>query len=711
MPITKWMRIPYMSAQFSPGPGAGRIALVAPVLLLVAGLGLIAHILHAAVGLGGPGSDRLFEHWIYNGVILSGAFLCLLRAWTVRARRGAWLALGLGILSWALGEIYYSLVLAGDAQPPYPSPSDAFYLAFYPASYVALMLMVKEHIGEHRGSLWLDGLVAGLAAAAMSVAFLLEPVLRSTGGSTATVITDIAYPFGDVLLLATVIGAFSVTGWRPGRAWTCIGTALIMVAVADAVFLRQAASGAYVEGTVLDSLWPAATLLLGLSAHVRESRASTLGALTLLMPSLCGLGVLGLLVLDHYGSIGDTALWLSVLTLVAMLARLVLSFHENQRMLASTQRDALTDALTGLGNRRRLLADLDSELALATESEPRTLVLFDLDGFKGFNDTFGHPAGDGLLHRLGRAMADAVRSTGTAYRLGGDEFCVLLESNRPEAADVLAAASEALTEQGVGYSVAASRGQVLIPHEAADAEAAMRLADERLYRQKGSRTRGQGPVHTGDVLLRALQEREPARRRDAARVAGLTARVGARLGFADAELEELARAAELHDVGMIAVPADVLDKAGPLTQEEWELIRRHPDAGARMLEAVPGLGGIAQLIRSSHERWDGTGYPDQLAGEDIPLGARLIAACSSFGAMTRSRPHRDALSDRAALAEIQACSGTQFDPRVVDALAADLATPPFTLMLDDQDAGSDSTDAATPAARPSSRQASKWRVS
>jgi two-component system, cell cycle response regulator len=471
-------------------PRRGRVRLLAPAIVALAAVALTAHVLHATAGLGGAGSDDLFSNWVYNGVIVAGAVLCLLRAWTVREQRGAWLALGLGILCWSFGEIYYSLALADDPMPPYPSLSDLFYLAFYPASYVSLMLMVKEHLGEHRASLWLDGLVAAVAAAAMTVAFLLDPVLRSTGGSPATVATDLAYPLGDVILLATVVGAFSVTGWRPGRAWACIGGGLITVAVADAVFLRQAASGTYVEGTLLDSMWPAATLLLGVAAHVRQPRtAPALGALTLLMPSVCGLAVLSLLVMDHYGSLSAGALWLSVLTLLAVIARLALSFQENHRMLAATQRDALTDALTGLGNRRRLLADLDRELALATLERPRTLVMFDLDGFKRFNDTFGHPAGDALLTRMGHALSEAVQPAGAAYRLGGDEFCVLVETSHPRAALVIAAATAALSEDGTGYSVVASRGQALVPHETTDPAGALRLADERLYRQKGDRAR------------------------------------------------------------------------------------------------------------------------------------------------------------------------------------------------------------------------------
>jgi HD-GYP domain-containing protein (c-di-GMP phosphodiesterase class II) len=139
------------------------------------------------------------------------------------------------------------------------------------------------------------------------------------------------------------------------------------------------------------------------------------------------------------------------------------------------------------------------------------------------------------------------------------------------------------------------------------------------------------------------------------------------------ELDEVARAAELHDLGKIALPDTILDKPGPLSEAEWEFMRRHTIVAERILLAAPALRPVARLVRSSHERWDGSGYPDELAGEQIPLGARVVAVCDAFDAMISDRPYRQALSDEEALAELRACAGTQFDAEVVEAFIGVLA--------------------------------------
>jgi two-component system, cell cycle response regulator len=152
--------------------------------------------------------------------------------------------------------------------------------------------------------------------------------------------------------------------------------------------------------------------------------------------------------------------------------------------------------------------------------------------------------------------------------------------------------------------------------------------------------------------------------------------VGSRLSLLSEELDEVVRAAELHDVGKMAIPDEILHKPGPLTDEEWSFVRQHTIIGERILGAAPALLAVAKLVRASHEHWDGSGYPDGLAGETIPLGARVVAVCDAFDAMTTSRPYRDAMSVEEALTEIRACSGTQFDPTVVEAFCEEIASLP-----------------------------------
>jgi diguanylate cyclase (GGDEF)-like protein len=644
-----------------------------PVAILVvqalSGLALLGLAAHAAYGFGGSGSDAFFTDWVYDGIIVVAALLCLSRAVLSPSLQKAWLLLGLGIGSWAAGEIYYTVALAHAADPPYPSIGDALSLAFYPASYAALMLLVKDQLDYYRASLWLDGLVAALGSAAVAVALLLEPVLRSTEGNFVTVATDLAYPLGDALLLATIMAILSVCGWRPGRTWLFIGAALLVTAIGDGVFLRQVAAGTYVPGTLLDVLWPAAALLLGFGAWARwhaPPRAMG-GRLVMVMPAVFALLALGVLVLDHYSRISAVALWLAAATLLAVVARMAMSFAENTVILSNTRRDAMTDQLTGLGNRRRLMYDLERELPLATDMDPRAFSLFDLDGFKRYNDTFGHPAGDALLARLGRRLDAAVRPYGKAYRLGGDEFCVLLRV--PHATDprlVHASVVEALTDRGSGFTVTASCGTVAIPADTADPTSALQLADGRLYREKGERANASDSDQTRNVLLAVLEEHRAMDLGAIKHTAELAVAVGRHLGLPAEQLDEVARATELHDIGKMAVPEPILSKTGPLDSEEWDLVRQHPLVSERILGRAPALRPVGRIVRAARERWDGDGYPDGLAGEDIPLGARIVAVCHAFDAMTHGRPYATSRTAAEALQEIVGCAGTQFDPRVVE---------------------------------------------
>ena len=180
-----------------------------------------------------------------------------------------------------------------------------------------------------------------------------------------------------------------------------------------------------------------------------------------------------------------------------------------------------------------------------------------------------------------------------------------------------------------------------------------------------------GTAH--EPLLRTLAEREPQLRAHVADVSSLALRIGGRLGLGRDELEELRLAAELHDVGKLAVPDLVLQKQGPLDEHEWSFIRSHTLIGQRILAAAPALRPIGAIVRSTHENWDGSGYPDGLAGEAIPLPARIVSACDAYSAMTSERPYCGARTQDDAVGELRRCAGRQFDPQVVKLLCAVLA--------------------------------------
>ena len=637
--------------------------------------GIALYAAQATMAVCGASADAFFEKYVYTFLILLGAGLCLARAATRSAQRAPWLVLGIGLLAWAGGEVYYAAVLEDMLEPPLPSASDVLWLTFYPCCYVALVLLVRARVRQFHPSLWLDGLVGALAAAALGCA-LVFGALTADGVDPTVVALDLTYFFGDLLLLGFVIGVLAVTGWRPGRDLGLLTAGVGLSAIADGFFLHQAATGVVGDSTLMATFWPASALLVGYAAWVepgQRARVELTGWRVMIMPGVFAVLALGLLVGHSLSPVNGAALGFAVATIAGVVVRLTMTFRENERLLEGTRRQALTDALTGLANRRRLMDDLAGRAAAATEASPVGLVLFDLDGFKQYNDRFGHPVGDALLARLGRQLQSAVHPQGCAYRLGGDEFAVIAEGTPVELMELCERGREALSERGQGFDVSSSCGFVSLPDEAADVTHALNLADERLYEEKGVRRRTVLERETSDALLQVLKEREPDLRSHLGQVAQLALGLGERLGLRKEELDQLARAAELHDIGKIAVPEGILDKEGPLDDREWEFVRQHTLVGDRILSAAPTLTKVAKVVRSSHENYDGSGYPDALAREDIPLGARIVAVCDAFHAMTSDRPYRRAIDHQAAVEELRRCAGHQFDPDVVDAFCELLA--------------------------------------
>jgi two-component system cell cycle response regulator len=420
------------------------------------------------------------------------------------------------------------------------------------------------------------------------------------------------------------------------------------------------AAGHFHRGSAADTLFAASALLLGLAsfAPVRPGLAPQAGPRRLPVPVSCGLLATGVLVSGWGGGLAHA---LCAATLVVVVARMAVALE----LVDRSRREALTDGLTGLGNRRRLLLDLGARLEAG--GKPCTLALFDLDGFKHYNDAFGHLSGDALLALLADRLVAAV-ATGRAYRMGGDEFCALVEGNGAAAAATVVAARAALRESGDGFAVTASGGTVTLPAEARNVRDALVKADARMYAEKALRRRDRDMA--GAALAGLLGSGQPVTDDTERIVVELATRVAGRLGLADADVVTVARAVALHDVGKMAMPEAILAKSGPLDADEWRLMRQHTIVGERILRAAPALSSAAPLVRSSHERWDGCGYPDGLAGHSIPLGARIVAVCDAFAAMRSSRPHRPARSPAEALAELERQAGAQFDPAVVAAFRA-----------------------------------------
>jgi diguanylate cyclase (GGDEF)-like protein len=373
---------------------------------------------------------------------------------------------------------------------------------------------------------------------------------------------------------------------------------------------------------------------------------------------------------DWFYGIGPMSVGLVVVALLLLVVAAVFDLLARRELVSA----ATTDALTGLGNRRKLLEDLRVQLRSASTERPLVLLLFDLNGFKSYNDTFGHSAGDELLARLGRALRAAVGDGGTAYRLGGDEFCVLAQAGGDGGESATTAAAAALTEQGSGFRIDASYGAIVLPSESRDVAEALRLVDQRMYAQKRS-SRRPADRQSQDVLLHALYERDPdvvARSRQVGALAGEVAR---RMGLSADEVQQITQAGELGDIGQVAIPDSILAKpACALDDEEKAFLNTKPVISERIIGAAPALAQVARLVRSIGEHVSGAGHPDGLSGEAIPLGSRIVAACQRYVLLVDGQDVGPA-GRTAALAVLQAEAGTCLDPEIVRVLRRVLADP------------------------------------
>jgi two-component system, cell cycle response regulator len=439
------------------------------------------------LGIGGSGLESAVNGPLYDAVVISAGLACLLKAGKAGSERNAWLMLAAAVLCWGASEIYWTAFLVDDPSPPYPSPADIGYLAFYPLAATGVYLLVRARARELDWRLWMDGLIAALGTAALGAALIFELVADHTSGTPIQVATTLAYPIGDILMLALVVGVIALTRWRPGRTWSLLLVGLAALVVADVSYTLQTTDASLPGGNWIEPIYLLAATCIG--AEAWQVRADTIqpmarfdGWRELMVPAFFATVMIGLFAMQYFSRASGltTVLWAA--TMIAVIARLGLSVRENKRLLEQVR----TDHLTGLGNQGRLQVDLAARCLRAGE-EPLTLILLDLNGFKHYNDTFGHPAGDAMLERMGAQLMDALGSAGDAYRIGGDEFAVLTTSADGRNGGVAKLTAEALTASGPSFELNAAWGTVTIPEEADAPAPAMQLADVRMYAQKESR--------------------------------------------------------------------------------------------------------------------------------------------------------------------------------------------------------------------------------
>jgi len=407
----------------------------------------------------------------------------------------------------------------------------------------------------------------------------------------------------------------------------------------------------------------------------------------LLVPFRHGENLSGILILspklteEPYGA--DDIATLMVLARHASIA------IENAHLLSQYQQIAIMDDLTGLYNRRHFYEVLESESSRAKRYGSHfTLVIFDLDGFKEYNDKFGHISGDAVLVSLAQTLKSSLRKSDTCFRYGGDEFTSILPMTDAGKTKTVVErirtrwlqnpeSQYPILETPLGFSA----GIAQFPAHADTADGLVFMADSALYQAK--KVGGYTSMLASDIqslssevlqiatpdqvsaLAATVDAKDPYTYGHSKNVADIAKKIGGLIGLSSKEMADLYAVSLLHDIGKLSVPDSILTKPGKLTKEEWEIIKRHSVEGERIVSYIKALSALAHMIRHHHEWYNGAGYPDGLRGDTIPLGARIISIADAYDTMTSRRPYKDPVPPRDALKELKRCAGTQFDPELV----------------------------------------------
>jgi diguanylate cyclase (GGDEF)-like protein len=650
--------------------------------------GLVAVVAYYVVSaLDAPALARVM---LYTAISASSAIAVLYGCHRYRPKPLLpWLLLGFGQVIYAAADtsFYVSHYVVGDMS--YPALADLFYLSHYPLVVAGLVLLIRLRSPGRDLPGLLDAALVAVVAGMLSWLYLLAPTAQAQVPTLAKV-TSLAYPMMDLAIFAVALRLMLSTGRRP-VAFVLLSANLLAVLTADSVYVLQQLSGTFSAGNFLDAIWLTGNLALGAAAlHPTMRQVGDAAPLPDPGPgpariiALCAAALIApatLLVEHSRGQYGNTpvialACGLLFLLSIARLAVLV----AQQRWLATT------DVLTGLRTRRYFETQLATELVHAHRTGASLAVLIaDVDHFKSINDAYGHPGGDRVLVEIASRLRKGTRQEDVLSRYGGEEFAVLVRGATADDPLKIAerlrhaiSSSPVVVGDGMSVEVTISVGTATFPlHGTAQDELVM-AADRALYaaKCKGRNRIDVGAVtdagsapgmiayleHVADVVDGWLSTQEHGRA--VSRWAGLTA---IELGLDSESVRQAALAGQLHDVGKILVPEEIWTKTTPLSDEDWQQVRRHPEDGYRMLCAVPGLADTAVVVRQHHERFDGTGYPDGLAGDRIRLEARIVAVCDSWAAMLADRPYHVPLTEDQACEELVRCRGRQFDPEVVDA--------------------------------------------
>ena len=423
-----------------------------------------------------------------------------------RPDRRAWTYIYAGFAFWAFASILLGIAYIGFDERPVPAFVDLPFLLFYPAVFVGMELLIRTRLRAYTKIPWIDGLTGILAMAAIAAAFILEPIDNNSDNGLLTTITLLAYPIGDLILIWLVATMFTICGWQRRGPWLPLGFSLILFAVADTVFAVAGPADDYVT-QLLNPLWLFGFIFLNVATWRNTDEEPTLSPepWRLFLPVVSSVIAVGIILSDQFMELPKSSVLLAVAVLLTIGGRMIATIRESRR-LEVTQIQAVTDDLTGLGNRRAITAMLDqiSEGAKTGQVHAGALVI-DINRFKALNDALGHAAGDVVIASIAAAIRRAVKGRGLCARIAGDEFTVLISDGADAsfledlAADIKLSLDAPLRLEGLDVHVDASVGGALLPEHAASgpdlmiaADAAMRQAKGRnlsyeLYHDRGDR--------------------------------------------------------------------------------------------------------------------------------------------------------------------------------------------------------------------------------
>lgn len=642
--------------------------------------------------------------------------------------RRAWSLIALALALYLLGDIA-QLVYESIGTEPSPSWSDPLYLMFYPLFLAGLLSfpLVRSRHGGVR--LLLDAATIAVGAGSVVWYVVLGPTATGSTSDFLTGFVASCYPIGDLVLIVGLIHVLLRVDTRGAhRALGLLGAGIGLYVVADLVYGWLELHSTYTGGGDVNALWMAATALFAFAAASQAptpaigSPVETAAAPAVAVaegPRLAALPYLAVAVVFALliaSQLGDAFFPTLSLTLAALVVAGLVSARQivSQRDLLSAHRQlsaahaelaglATTDPLTALANHRALASIIDAELARARRYERGCALLFmDIDHFKELNDACGHAAGDRALRELGELVNKVLRSIDTLGRWGGEEFVVVLpEIDAGQAMTIAERIRKTIAahrfEVAGGSHLTVSLGVASYPHDGGTRSGLLDAADRAMYAAKwlgrNQTFAASDPVlasiessHGGvsmpdervlmgavDALALLVDLRDKGTSEHSLHVAKLAQHVAVALDCTPEQTRAVYLAAKLHDIGKIAVADAILQKTAPLTAGEWRAMRQHPTIGADVVARIGRLADIAPIIRGHQERYDGNGYPEGLAGEQIPFEARIVAVADAFDAMVSDRPYRERMTVEDALAELYRCAGTQFDPDVVAAMDGVLA--------------------------------------